>query len=737
MQVDIAANPLFRVNIGAGDILTVIENNSGGTALYQLSTNAVFRDPSAWYHLVIVFDSTNATSAERIRMYVNGVRITSFAAAIYPALNQVSLLNSTTTHQIGRLASNDTTNLFDGYLTEINFVNGQALTPSSFGEFNSITGVWQPKKYTGTYGTNGFYLNFSDNSAATAAAIGKDYSGNGNNWTPNNISVTAGVTYDSMLDVPTLWADGGNGRGNYCTLNPLRDKAASLTLNNGNLKLISSADVWNTVVASISIPTSGKWYWECTVDSGSYIMLGLTEETAPLAGQYPGATYGYGYFSLNGLKHVNSTSAAYGAAFTTIGDVVGVAVDVDANTLTFYKNGVSQGVAYSTAVNTKLSPAFAVYGASGTVGISTVQVNFGQRPFTYTPPTGYKALNTQNLPVSSIPAGRSFFNIALYTGNGTNIQVPHGITGGAPDFAWLKSRSAATNNGVFDSVRGWAKALYTNTTGAEVVTAGVGQVTSTVLDIAGDAAFNTLNATYVAWSWRAGGAAVSNTAGSITSQVSANVSAGFSVMTYTGNGVAGATVGHGLGVAPKMVIVKQRNVVSVTGWNVYHASVGNTAGMYLNLTTAATTGAGFWNNTSPTSSVFSLGTGVDGNANGNTYVAYCFTEVAGFSKFGSYTGNGSADGPFVHLGFRPRYVMWKNVSAVSDWRIQDTSRNPSNVSVSRLFPNLSNAEDSSGAIDILSNGFKVRETSTTTNGNGNTIVFAAFAENPFKYTLAR
>jgi hypothetical protein len=184
------------------------------------TTTQVFRDPSAWYHFVFAVDTTQATASNRLKIYLNGSQITTFDATGYPTQNSTTKINSAVAHYIGRYAAS-ASDYVDGYLTEINFIDGQALTPSSFGETNTLTGVWRPKKYNGTYGTNGFYLNFSDNSAATAAAIGKDSSGNGNNWTPNNISVTDGVTYDSMLDSPTQFGDGGNGRGNYCTGNPL------------------------------------------------------------------------------------------------------------------------------------------------------------------------------------------------------------------------------------------------------------------------------------------------------------------------------------------------------------------------------------------------------------------------------------------------------------------------------------------------------------------------------------
>jgi hypothetical protein len=260
----------------------------------------------------------------------------------------------------------------------------------------------------------------------------------------------------------------------------------------------------------------------------------------------------------------------------------------------------------------------------------------------------------------------------------------------------------------------------------------------------GSNAGNNLNAsTYVAWQWRASNAtAVSNTAGSITSTVSANTSAGFSIVTYTGNDTTGATVGHGLGVAPKMIIIKERS--QVRDWTVYHVSTGNTGGMRLNTTGAnETTRTGWWNNTTPSSSVITLGgsTGNDWyqtNETGQTYVAYCFSDVQGYQKVGSYTGNGSTDGVFVYTGFRPRFIMIKRTDAANDWVIYDSARATYNAVLPLLYPNLSSAEVSSGTdIDILSNGFKIRNSNNYDNASGGTLIYYAVAENPFKFSLAR
>lgn len=696
------------------------------SAKITCSTNAVFRDPSAWYHIVIVVDTTQATNSNGVKIYVNGVQQT-LTFTVYTQ-NQDTMLNSVNTHQIGARYSSSPY-YQDGYLTEVNFIDGQALTASSFGENDSITGVWKPKKYTGTYGTNGFYLNFSDNSAATAAAIGKDYSGNGNNWTPNNISVTTGVTYDSMLDVPTLYADGGNGRGNYCVLSPI-DKNATIVCADGNLKATSTVNT--IVIRSTMFQSSGKWYWEVT---GTSVPVGIAKSAATLATYVGSDANGYGY-DASGSKYNSGSGVAYGATFTGA-DTIGVALDLDVGTLTFYKNNVSQGIAYS-GLSGEFSPAFSVNTASSPV------VNFGQRPFTYTPPTGFKALNTQNLPEPTIKKGNKYFDATTYTGTGSAQSIVN-AGGFQPDLIWFKSRAQAYSHVLYDSVRGTNKALVSNSTAAEDATATATQdLTSfnsngfSLGTVYNNSPNNSLS-NPVAWQWNAGNVTVSNTAGSITSSVRANPTAGISVVSYTGTG-ANATVGHGLGVAPSFFIIKARGAAD---WYVWHTTLGTSGTAYLILNNTGASGQygslSVWNTTAPTSSVISLGTAAGVNA-ATPYIAYCFAQVAGFSKFGSYTGNGSADGPFVFTGMRSRWIMIKRTDTVNDWVIFDTARDSYNYVQNILWADLSTAETAGGtttSVDVLSNGFKARGAGASINASGGTYIFMALAENPFKNSLAR
>jgi hypothetical protein len=330
--------------------------------------------------------------------------------------------------------------------------------------------------------------------------------------------------------------------------------------------------------------------------------------------------------------------------------------------------------------------------------------------------------------------GGDYFNPVLYTGNASSNAIT-GV-GFAPDWIWIKSRSnGALNHALFDVLRGTPR-LDTSTTVAEGEFNQLNTYDTDGFTLKNELTVNQSGGSYVAWNWNAGGSTVTNTAGTISSQVRANTTSGFSIVTYTGTGTNGATVGHGLGVVPDMIIVKRRN--STGQWATYHRSIGNTGALRLNATSATITDVSFWNNTSPTSTVFTIGVDGDVNTNTGTYVAYCFDSISGFSAFGSYTGNGSADGPFVYLGFRPRWVLIKNASAATwNWFLWDTSRDTYNAAGSVLLPNASDAELTNRPIDILSNGFKIRATDTHTNGSGNTMIYAAFAENPFKNALAR
>ena len=377
-----------------------------GNTSAAITTAAVYRDVSAWYHLVFVLDTTQATQANGMKIYINGVQQTVTASGTYTQ-NDEGWVNAANQH----LFAYPGNYYLDGYLANIQFIDGQALTPASFAETDATTGQWIPKAYSGSYGTNGFYLQFADNSSNTASTLGKDYSGLGNNWTPNNFSVTAGAGNDSLVDSPTNYGTdtgvGGEVRGNYCTWNPLDTSSGTLT--NGNLDLATGTASYGGTRGTISV-TSGKWYWEVTptamTTSGKLVAIGICASTVALPSYAGAGSLNYTYMN-DGQKRVPGSDTNYGATFT-VNDVIGVALDLDAGTLVFYKNGSSQGTAFSS-----LSGSFAAYASDADAAQScTVVANFGQRAFAYTAPSGFKALCTQNLPEGTITTS------GTYTGNG-------------------------------------------------------------------------------------------------------------------------------------------------------------------------------------------------------------------------------------------------------------------------------------------------------------------------------
>lgn len=719
------------VFFGAADTLRSYSNSAGA---HDLTTSAVYRDVSSWYHIIYSFDTTQATSTNRIKLYVNGTQVTSFSTATYPAQNSTPRLNGNYAHSLG--AGRDNAGglylPFNGYMTQVHFIDGQALTPSSFAQ-SDANDRWVPKAYSGTYGTNGFYLNFSDNSGITAATLGKDYSGNGNNWTPNNLSVTAGVGNDSLVHSPTNYGTdtglGGEVRGNYCIMNPLSN--AGLTLNNGNLDVTSSGSNYAEALGTIGVLT-GKWYWEATCTTLGMVVgvsnhsMGLTSSTLgnhPVNGYSTAASGSYAAGEV--VPEGNFAGTIYTAI--TAGQVLGVAIDVDASKVWFSINGtwINSGnpATGTNAVLTALSIVGTPWYPSicRMSGAGAVSFNFGQRPFAYTAPTGFKSLNTQNLPTPSIKKPSQYMNIATYTGTGATRSIT-GV-GFQPDLVWTKSRSNIETHKLVDSVRGATKALSSETTGDEVTESGLTSFDSDGFTIDGttDTGYNTNTYTYVGWNWKKG------------------VTPGFDIVNYTGTGVA-RTISHSLGAVPHWMIIKARTTVSTDqGWPVYHrnnTTAPETDYLLLNSTAATADLDTIWNDTSPTSSVFSVGTNALVNTNNDTYLAYLWTEIAGFSRFGTYTGNAAADGPFVWCGFRPRWIMIKSSSEVDAWLIYDAARDTFNVSGTTLVPNTTAADATITGIDFLSNGFKLRTITTTPNA-AQTYIFAAFSEAPFKYSRGR
>jgi hypothetical protein len=698
-----------QIGFDSSDKFSFYEN-VGGVIQSNISTSAVFRDPSSWYHIVFVHDSREATSTNRIKVYVNGVLQT--ISGTFPGLNLGSFLAYIAHKYIGAqgYGASPTGSYFSGYLAEINYINAQTLAPTSFGETDPITGRWKAKAYAGAYSAYDFYLNFADNSGTTATTLGKDSSGKGNNWTPTNFSITAGATNDSLVDSPTNYGSdtgvGGEVRGNYATLNPISTIRG--TIIDGNLRT-NGGDRGSIATIGMS---SGKWFCEMYVTTvGAESTLGVSQGLNIL-NTYVGSTSdSWGYRS-NGPKYNNAISATYGSSYTS-GDKIGCAFDADNGILEFYKNGVSQGTAYTGLTSGPYY--FATSGRSAT-SANDVTINFGQQAWAHTPPSGFKALCTQNLPQPTIQKPSKYMDALAYTGTGASNAISS--LGFSPDLVWIKNRGTTTDHALYDIVRGAQAQLSSNTTGDEVTSSsGLTSFDINGFTIGTSTLVNTSGTQYVAWGW------------------DESVQAGLDIVNYTGNG-ANRTISHNLGVAPKMIIVKARTTAGADqGWPVWHTSIANTTYLTLSTTSATATGADYWNSTSPTSSVFSVGTNAAVNANNDTYISYLFAEIEGYSKFGSYTGNGSSDGPFVWCGFRPKYLILKRADSTSNWNILDSTRDDYNILSKILVSNTSAAEGSLSVLDFVSNGFKLR--SASLNELNSTYIFAAFAESPFKYARAR
>lgn len=746
-----------------------IDNNHAGTGI-RFTTNRSFRDPTAWYHVVLAVDTTQATATNRVKIYINGEQISDWLSGSEhnhpPNQNYDTCVNlSGESNTWGRSFSfgSSSANYFDGYLAEINFVDGLQLSPTSLGYTDFQTKLWRPKRYTGSYGTNGYYLNFSDNSAATATTIGKDRSGNANDFTPNNFSVSAGEANDSFLDTPSA---------NFVTLNPLRRFTHNCTLSNGNLKATGPNQSYPGVAANISL-SSGKWYYEFQIN---------TKTSVPMCGvcknDYVSGGAGRILYRAGGHYVMHDGSEPSDPDSFGVGDIIGVAIDLDdaAGKIRFYKNGTLQ------TVNSNLNSLKSQLSISTLGGLlpyiqmyhnDVCTVNFGQRPYNYTPPAGFKSLSTNNFFTQQTPHiinPKKYFDTILYTGNaGTDYD----ITGlqFKPDLVWIKSRSQnSSNHGLSDSVRldsGSRPMLYPNLTNAETVAGsymdvGGGSIPflPNGIRVNNNTSGNNNGSTYVAWCWKAGGETSSSNPFAIDGKpyataaaagldggtanptgASVNTKAGFSIITYTATNNQNVSYSHGLNQAPEIIIAKDRD--NSRTWGVYYTVTGtNTNWMKLNSTDAqggnnsSTTPVGGFSGSymtlhqdyfAPSYNAFANG-GNDGN---DKMVAYMWHSVPGYSKIGVYKGNNNANGPYIHLGFRPGWVMIKNINAGStEWYILDGARDVDN-SVAKYLSASSTANEATYTFyDFLSDGFKLRNTGSAQNPNNQNILYMAFAEQP-------
>jgi hypothetical protein len=554
----------------------------------------------------------------------------------------------------------------------------------------------------GTY----IYMAFADTRDATFFG---DTSGNSNNWTPNALNNT-----DVVPDSPVTG-------GNFATLNPLT--LSQGTLYEGNLRISSTAANRGFAVGTQKL--HGKVYFEVRHNGGQGGFVGI------------GDTSNSNHQSVDfydGTPRIDGSAGSALGAFST-GDICGVAVDIDTKSIQFFKNGSS---ILSTTYTTDVEYFPYIYDSSGGRTMDMI-ANFGQDSsfagnetpqgntddngvgdFYYAPPSGYLALTTGNLPAATITAPDDYFNTVLYTGNGTSQSIT-GV-GFSPDVLWLKERSSTSHHQLMQDIDGGTpKFMQTSSTIAEVTDAQV--VSSFDTDgfsVGNSGGSNQSGQTYVGWNWYTGATPTSNTDGTITSTVSANTTAGFSVVSYVGNFTAGATVGHGLSATPEMIIIKNRD--GTQEWIIYHASKTSTGDLRFDTTTGTTSDKV----TGTSSSTFTVAADNAVNSSSANHIAYCFHSVESYSTF-------------VHCGFRPAFVMLKVSSTTENWVMFDNERSEYNLSQLGIYANSSGAEVtiSTNGIDMLSNGFKLRGTGTRTNGSGQTYIFLAFAEAPFKSANAR
>ena len=717
---------------GSGRFFVTQEVSNSTT--WKVATTRVFRDYNTWYHLVVAVDTTQATASNRVKIYINGVQETSFSTETYPSENYSSNNLGYNKCRIG--ASNGYSDAryysgWNGYLAEYHFIDGQYLDPTYFGYTEGQTGIWRPKKVTGvTYGNNGHYLDFKDNTSTTT--LGYDRSGNGLHFSNNNLSVASGVGNDSMKDTPSH---------NYATLNSVHwnvlygaggtGNGADFT--NGNLRFVSPSDVtspYNRATSSTISVDSGKWYFEATQEhSDNGVTIGFSEVDAIDSNGYYTGSWGFNPFDQRYM--IDGTETSYGAKASN-GDVCGFAFDLDNNTMQLYINNSGQGLVTGLGISGKT----VVMTAKIAFWTNKWVFNFGQQGFAYTPPTGYKALESTNIPpiAPSVVRPQRHFGTVLYEGNGGSSQTISGLEF-KPDLLFFKGRNHAAAGVWIDSVRGVTKNLRSNSNAQEgTTTAFLESFNLDGFTVGQSGTTNGSSETNVAWCWKAGGAAVSNTDGSITTSCSANQEAGFSIITYTGTG-SQTTVGHGLGKAPKVMITKLRDTTT-QDWFFNPGEITGTRGRYIkfNTTDGVASDAHTYPDVAPTSTVYTIG-GDDGgngsNGNGSAYVAYCWSEIPGYSKFGTYNGNSNSDGTYVPLGFRPAWVLVRRESG-DHWIIKDSTRSTTNDVYSNLLVNSDVVEfGSTGnvqSMDFLSDGFKLRGTDSGVNGSSNTYIYMAFAE---------
>lgn len=672
--------------------------------IWDAVSTPIFRDNSHWMHLWFKTDST-AAAADMLEIAVNGVPITDWDTYSNPASDYSNMsmasYNSWYTFVGGYTLGNYH---FDGYIADLHVFDGSTPSYTEFGEFKYNT--WIPKKFvnvdTYPYGNIGYRMDFAD-----ADDLDKDTSGNETSFTTNN-------SPEQSIDTPI---------NNYPIFDKNTGYSTANKINLAGLRYSNDQNAWRSVNLSTPFPTTGTWQVEFeadTVTSNTYHMYGIVGEDAHEASLTYCGVPGIGYYATGGMYILGVAEYPAGTWDSLAsGDFIQIVYNADRDEVSFYVNGIFQTTKDCSILpgTTRVASASLYYPNEATL--------LSHTSFTYEPTASAKSLCTENLPIPSILNPDKGFWIPTWTGDGTGDRD---ITGSSfsltnSSLVWQKVRSQAYNHRLNDTERGANKVMYSNITDAEASDSVNGVLNefltngfSTTAGTTGNDNWNMNTETYVAWVFNM-----------ITQY-------GMDIVTYTGDGVAGRTVSHNLGVVPEIIIVKRRNDAS--SWNVYHKYVDNTApeDYYLQFDTDVRTDSNVtWNDTVPTTSTFTLGDSVGVNGNGDTYVAYLFRSVPGFMKVGYYEGNGYADGPRIFTDFRPRYLLIKGSTYASSWLILDTEIQPYNVIGSYLIANLTNVEGTSTLYDIYSNGFKVRTTSAAWNSSGLRWIYLAIADAPYPY----
>ena len=723
-----------------------------------------FRDPSAWLHLVWIYNSDESTATDRIKVYFNGEQTPLSTDTDYWNINTAAQpgsgtdcgfgLNGTEMH-IARYWYDDA-GWLGCQMADFIMIDGTA-SISDFGETKN--GVWKPVDPSElTFGTNGFWLKFTN-----ASNPGEDFSGNDNDFT--NIGSIA--THDQMLDSPTFGSSNG---GNYCTLNPL-NTGSNNTLSEGNLKVTNSSGGC-TIMGTMSLVTGYKWYFEARCTGSGNNWIGIIEENdytdsantnSSIAGSGSYNTYLYAH---SGDIYYGSSSASLGASFTT-GDVIGVLVDLESgtNTISFYKDGAAQGSAFNltgTGINyTAMSDRGSGSGDgfiynfgqdSSFAGAETPASNTdssGRGAFLYDESTGGLALCAGNLSAAADPAEdegpSNYAQALLWTGDADNTRTL--TTTLDPDSAWFKNRTtgAATPTRWYNTI----KQKYSTTNeyvqfdmdsygAATDGNRGVYASGATSISIGNVGYINVSGSSYVGYFLGTGASETTDTSGDIDVDRYTNADIGMSIMYYTGSGTSGDEIPHGLGVKPELVIVKNSTSSNSSIWKAWFDKNSYDYNDYFQVSEdeAVVTSGGIFSG-NPTTTMLPMANGTTENASSNTYMMWAFASKEGFCKVGTYVGNANADGTFVYLGFSPEIMICKPIVA-GNWRIKDIARNTYNPTNETLFLNRNLPEESYAGdyIDFLSNGFKMKDSNSNFN-QATTFLYVAWAHNPFKYSLAR